>query len=488
MTTISRRSFVRGSLAVGGAGWLSRLAAQEQVPDGWEVIGKLRPRSASAIAASPLGVGFETLDRQMFDPERVYPHLGRLGAKWARMQTGWGRCEQVKGQYDFAWLDAAVDRLLGLGIQPWFNLGYGNWLYTPEAPDSFAVGWIPLGTEGAQQGWLRFVRALGEHFRDRVKHWEIWNEPNHPNFWKPNEASPAEYVRFVRLTAPVIRHAVPGAVILGPTVWGPAYFRSCFDLGLGDLVDKVSYHWYRPTPEDKYEASIAECRAVLAEHKLKKALWQGESGCPSKPGSTGALGKYDWTEDLQARWVLRRTMSDLRLRIEMTSYFHSVDVLYPDRKDAGMVHLGGMNYKGLLRGEDYTPKPSYFAYQCLCALFDAQSEAADLSFDVSGPGADSTWNQTALMKGSFIRNGSPLHVYWLPLNLMKAMPRLTSNISVPAPSAVGIESPVLVDPLNATVHRPTRAERARGGWALPSAPLADYPLIIADRSAVELDV
>jgi polysaccharide biosynthesis protein PslG len=484
MSNVSRRSFVRGSLAVAvGYPWRPGLGYASA---GWEVIGKVRPRSASAIAASPLGVGFETLDRQMFDPERVYPHLGQLGAKWARMQTGWGRCEPVKGQYDFGWLDAAVDRLLGLGVQPWFNLGYGNQLYTPEAPDRFAVGWIPLGTEAAQQGWLFFVRALAEHFRDRVKHWEIWNEPNHRNFWKPNEASPAEYVRFVRMTAPVIRQAVPGAVILGPTVWGTAYFKTCFDLGLGELVEKVSYHWYRPTPEDTYEASIAECRAVLARHNLKLPLWQGESGCPSKPGSTGAMGKYDWTEDLQARWVLRRTMCDLRMGIEMTSYFHSVDVLYPDRQDSDMVRLGGMNYKGLLRGEDYTPKPSYYAYQCLCALFDAQSQRAELPFDVICLPAESPLDQAAPLKASFLRGGSPLHVYWLPLNPLKRLPRLTANLHIPAPSAAGIDSPVLVDPLDGKVYRPEHAERVRGGWAVRAAPLADYPLIVTGGSVVDL--
>lgn len=486
MKKISRRGFVQRSLAVAaGAPWIGR-SALAGVGAGLELIGKVRPRPSSAIAASPLGVGFETLDRKMFDPERTYPHLARLGAKWARLQTGWCRCEPLKGQYDFGWLDAVVDRLRTLGIQPWFNLGYGNRLYTPETPDEFAVGWIPLGSEEARQGWLRFTRALAEHFRDRVKHWEIWNEPNHRNFWKPNEANPEQYVQFVRMTAPVIRRAVPGAVILGPTVWGPAYFKRCFELGLGELVDKVSYHWYRATPEDKYEASIAECRHVLAQHNLKQPLWQGESGCPSKPGSTGALGKYNWSEDLQARWVLRRTMNDLRLRIEMTSYFHTVDILYPDRKEAGMVRLGGMNYKGLLRAEDYTPKPSYFAYQCLCALFDAQSQRADLPFDVAHLPAESPLDQGALLKASFVRNRRSLHVYWLPLNLLKELPRQIADLTIPAASAGGLDSPVLVDPLQAAVYRLTRAERVQRAWRIPGVPVADYPLIVTDRAALEL--
>jgi hypothetical protein len=92
MENISRRSFMRGSLAAAaGTGWLSR-AAWGAVPSGREILGKVRPRSAAEIAASPLGVGFETLDRKMFDPEPVYPFLAELGAKWARVQTGWCRC------------------------------------------------------------------------------------------------------------------------------------------------------------------------------------------------------------------------------------------------------------------------------------------------------------------------------------------------------------------------------------------------------------
>lgn len=492
MNTISRRTFVQGSLAAATSmAWMAESADTDAVagaataaPVGLESIGRVRPRPSSAIAASPLGVGFETLDRKMFDPERTYQYLAQLGVKWARMQTGWCRCEPAKGHYDFAWLDAAVDRLRGLGIQPWFNLGYGNRLYTPEAPDEFAVGWIPIGGEEATQGWLRFTRALAEHFRGRVRHWEIWNEPNHRNFWKPNDADPEQYVKFVRMTAPVIRRAVPGAVIVGPTVWGPAYFQRCFELGLGELVDKVSYHWYRATPEDKYEESIAECRDVLARHNVKKPLWQGESGCPSRPGSTGALGKYDWSEDLQARWVVRRTMNDLRLRIEMTSYFHAVDILYPERKEAGMVRLGGMNYKGLLRAEDYTPKPSYFAYQCLCALFDAQSQHAELSFDLTDLPPNSPLGQASLLKASFVRNGRPLHVYWLPCNLLKDLPRQAANLAIPAASAKGLESPVLVDPLQAAFYRLPRVERVQGAWKITGVPVADYPLIVTDQAAV----
>ena len=479
---ISRRSFLGGSLAAAGASWIAR-PVWGATSNALEVLGKVRPRRARSIAASPLGVGFETLDRKMFEPEPTYPFLAELGAKWARVQTGWCRCEPAKGQYDFAWLDGIVDRLLAMGVQPWFNLGYGNQLYTPEATNQFAVGWVPLWSEDARQGWLRFVGALAERFGDRVRHWEIWNEPNHRNFWKPREADPAEYVKFVRMTAPVIRRRVPGVKIVGPAVWSPGYFKGGFDLGLGDLVGIVSYHWYRASPEDGYEAGVAGCREVLAQHKLDVPLWQGESGCPSQTAGAGAMAKYPWTEALQARWVVRRTLNDLRLRVDMSSYFHTVDMLYPNEDGTPD---GRLNSKGLVRRSDYTPKPAYFAYQCLCALFDAETQWAQRPLEISA--ADGLpLDESALLKAAFVRHDRPLYAYWLPADLRKERQPRVVDLVIPDRAGAVLDTPVLIDPLGASVHRLPQAARLGGGWRIPGVALADCPLLVADRAGVELE-
>ena len=103
-------------------------AFAQQTPSGDGTPVRMNPRASKSVAASPISIGFETLDRKMFDPERTYSHLAKLGVKWARCQTGWARTETVKGKYDFEWLDRVVDSLLTAGVQPWFNLGYGNTL------------------------------------------------------------------------------------------------------------------------------------------------------------------------------------------------------------------------------------------------------------------------------------------------------------------------------------------------------------------------
>lgn len=468
----------------------------------------VRPRPGREISASPLSVGMETLDRRIFEPDRAYQALAELGVKWVRLQTGWARTETRPGDYDFAWLDEVVDAVSACGVRPWFNLGFGNRLYTPEAADDSAVGWVPIFRDEAMTAWLKFVGVCARHFRDRVRHWELWNEPNIANFWKPNPPSAELYVRFVAQTASAIRREIPDAVLIGGALAGMPtdYLTSALQHGLLEHVDKLSYHPYRPIPEKGYAQTLETWRRLLREHageRLVPGLWQGENGCPSKRGGTGALSDYDWTETRQAKWLLRRILLDLVLQVELTSYFHLVDLLHYNW-GSGPTDRG--NFKGLLRGDDYSPKPAYAAYQRLCALFDAETvraagadsaaaidvmpaslpldpktssspaglsdgpglaEAPEVDGDVIGPAA-------------FLRGGAPLWVYWKASSMMiDAVPKIVDLLIQDSPS-LPLRRPVLIDPLSGGVHQLLHARREPGGWRLARLPLADYPLIVAD--------
>ena len=74
-------------------------------------IGKVRAFSAGEVDHSRVGIGFEKLDRAVFDPEKAYDKVAALGVKWTRIQSGWQRTETEKGVYHFEWLDDIVDNL-----------------------------------------------------------------------------------------------------------------------------------------------------------------------------------------------------------------------------------------------------------------------------------------------------------------------------------------------------------------------------------------
>lgn len=469
----TRRAFIKrsaGALAVSSLGSAGLWAAETNPfhEFGLQAAAKLQPRASASIAASGLSVGFETLDRQLFDPLKVFPHVAQLGVKWARCQTGWARTETSKGTYDFTWLDQVVDGLLKIGIQPWFNFGYGNPLYTPEA-DKTAVGWVPVFSETAMAGWKNYTAKIAEHFKDRVRHYEIWNEANITPFWKPGKADPASYVSLVKQTAPIIRQHVPGATIIGGSLarMPQDFLEKCLAAGLAEHIDKLSYHPYREIPEKDYDEDLKAFRDLLAKHGgAKVKLWQGECGCPSKPGGSGALSKTEWNETRQAKWLLRRIMSDLRCEIELTSYFLIVDLVG---------YGGSTNWKGLLRGEDYSPKPAFYAYQNLCAVFDAEARRVELPIKVQGEDVPS------LRTATFVRKDQPIYVFWRPADLVKDVPPGKVKVTV-GDKAAPLAKPVLLDLLNGQYYDIAGAKRTSDGWQFDALPLADYPLCITSKS------
>ena len=476
---ITRRMFLRSAATTAAALTApSRLlrAAEGAATINLPGLGRLAPLHSKQIKSSPFSVGFETLDRKGFDPKPTYEPLGRLGIKWARVQTGWCRCETVKGQYDFAWLDEVVDSLLAQGIQPWFNLGYGNSLYTPESHTPFAVGYVPIFSPEARAGWTAFVDAVARHFAGRVTHWEIWNEPNIHPFWRQQKPDAADYVKLVELTAPILRRRVPQATLVGfglasgIDVRRAKYVAQALDAGIAQYIDRVSYHPYSNNP-DGGDALVAELRRLFDAHHVKLGLWQGECGRwadidPRRP-------KLPWNEARQARWVLRRAMNDLRQGMELTSYFHAVDLL--SYSHGGPVLKARV---GLLRGEDCSPRPSYFGYQTLCTMFDGQTQRDQNLVAECGGKSDKTFKSAG-----FVRNGRALYAWWPVVDLFADFKPGSVALRLPTPAGAAIDEPVLIDPLTQRVYRPA-AKKVGGTLTVPDAPLLDYPLLLTDGSVV----
>ena len=61
--------------------------------------------------------------------------------------------------------------------------------------------------------YAAWAGATVAHFKGRVSHWEVWNEPNIPNFWKP-QPNVARYTALLRAAYPQIKAADPSAVVL----------------------------------------------------------------------------------------------------------------------------------------------------------------------------------------------------------------------------------------------------------------------------------
>ncbi len=458
---------------------------------GFKHLGKLKPKRSTDIPSSRLGVGFETLDRDMWDVDQAWPVLNDLGVKWARVQTGWAKTEKEKGIYDFKWLDEIVDKLIERGVQPWFSVSYGNKLYTPAASGD-GVGYVPIYTEEERKGWTAYVKALTRHYRNRITHYEIWNEPD-IGFFKP-KPDPVLYMDLVQLTAGAIKTEFSEAVIVGGAFAramhpsGFEFVEKCLDCGFADYIDIVSYHGYKYLPEQYAEQEFPAYRHLLNRYKPSLKYWQGETGCPSRvpDGNKQALAEMEVSEDIQARWLTRRVLLELGVGADMVSYFSMGDF----SKYLFDGELGYTSHYGLLRLNDGTPKPSYYALQSLAALlYDPLEVAAGRTLFRMQTGDDAnavTREQAAAaLQVNLVRDDIPVQAWWLCEEVPKDPVWKSITMYYWIDSSLKLDNPVLINPVAQDVYE-LELKRNCNMNEFANLPISNSPMLITDRSIVDI--
>ncbi|WP_276169051.1 GH39 family glycosyl hydrolase [Zobellia alginiliquefaciens] len=327
---------------------------------GLEQIGLMATKNSKEIESSPWSIGCETMDRGYTIFNNYKDYVGELGAKSARLQGGWAKCEKVKGVYDFEWLDEHVYGLKEQGIQPWISLSYGNPLYKSN-PN---LGSKIFSSEETLDAWCSWVEATVEHYKDTVNEWEIWNEPNYGN------NGGETYATLLIRTIETIKKVQPDAVIIGFALseMPLGFTKEVFDVlkknDMADKVDYLSYHPYEFNPDDSYE-DVEELKSLAESYNPNIKLFQGENAAPSDNHYVyHALNDYPWTEISQAKWYMRRMAGD-RARDIRTSVFGIIDMKYPE------VLLSMGLLRSNLKQEVLYKKPAFYAVQHMMTYFNS---------------------------------------------------------------------------------------------------------------------
>ena len=456
-------------------------------------IGKVQPIKSKDIMDSRMGLGMEKLDRDAFDPTKAYDKVAALGVKWIRLQSGWQKTEKEEGIYDFAWLDSQVDELLKRGLKPWLCLCYGNILYDELAKQyQGAVGCPPIRTEKAYNAWLKYVEETVKHFKGRIEYYEVWNEAEGGWTWRP-EPDTREYAEFCIKTGKVIKSADENAKVITGSHYQDSmqFFNDEFAYGTLEVSDAVTYHAYN------YDESLSMQR-VKALNALIKAygghaeVIQGESGSQSKTGGNGALFWIRTNQNMQTKQILRHTLADLLTGVKFTSVFSCVDMAENlDAKEGEPITTCG--YFGLLGADfdnktgnligDYYEKPSYYAFQNLCAIFNenVESEYIPVIFTPEDSsrldGRDCPTNE--LIYGGIKKsNGAKAFVYWNSTDMI-TIQGYESSVTF---ELSGVNGEVkLIDPMDGSIYtipEGIMTKNKNNLYSFKNIPVKDYPLII----------
>jgi hypothetical protein len=294
---------------------------------------------------SPFGVSMSRDSRIHYT--RWTPKIAETGVQWIRGFAPMHDISSTKGVYDFALTDAYLSDAAqnGYSVIGMFN----------SRPT-----WISAELEFPVQdydGWSETVKAIVTHCKNRVKYWEVWNEP--PNFCNTDACTPANYGETVRITYLAAKSADPDAKIgLAAKSNFIGWLDNAIITGAKDHFDFIALHPYElfgksvGTGADAYFMSIVPTVRTMLRHrnpaKENVPVIFTELGCDIGKN----MGGVEITEHIH---------SDMLVKAYTMGAAQGVDGIYWfEVRDAETLHMG------LLDGD--RERPAFAALKNMVSL------------------------------------------------------------------------------------------------------------------------
>ncbi len=275
--------------------------------------------------------------------------------------------------YSFFNADQIFDYLLSIGMRPFVELSF--------MPEALASGHETVFHYKANvtpprdyKEWATFMAKLVAHWTERygieeVRKWffEVWNEPNLPDFWKGTQA---DYFKLYQHTAEAIKGVDAGLRVGGPATakneWIEEFLEFCDRQQVP--VDFISTHHY-PTDalgnegDDTITQLAHSRRSILREQAQDtfcraagKPIYYTEWNASSNP-------RDPLHDEPYAAAFITKTIMEMNGRVDGYSFWTFTDIFEENYFPSQPFHggFGLLNLHGI-------PKPSYRAYELLHRL------------------------------------------------------------------------------------------------------------------------
>ncbi len=275
----------------------------------------------------------------------------KAGVKWTREEIDWHITEPRKGEYNWTFYDDLVDVAHANGISIYGLLCYWSHFARKDTP------------EGVEE-YCQWARQVVRHYKGRIKHWEIWNEPN-IFFWTgPKEL----YFTLLAKAYEAIKAEDPEAQVLGCSTAGIDIDFIKRTMAAGARFDALTIHPYRGELNDlDFIKELRDVKALVGG----RPVWITEMGWPSdRP--------YGRTERQQASYVARTYLTSVASgAVASVSW-------YDFRNDGNDPYYNEYNF-GMVRN-DLRLKPAYRALATIANTLAGMKvvEQIDLGPDAYG--------------------------------------------------------------------------------------------------------
>ncbi len=294
------------------------------------------PSLPSPVIPEGFGVNIHFTDPEPGEMKKI----AESGVRWVRMDLGWEGTEREKGVYDFSAYDRLVKNLDEYGLKALFILDYGNPLYDQ--------GLAPHSEEG-RQAFARWAVAAAKHFAGKGYLWEIWNEPNRKQFWRPR-SNAKNYANLAQAVGAAFQQHAPGEALIGPATarFSHKFLKQCLDSEVLKYWAAISFHPYRfwLKPES----------AIRSYSRIRKLLAAYSTEGKNIPIVSGEWGYSDvqlfLNREKQAQFLARMYLFNLSAGIPLSIWY--------DWRDDGTDPREKEHHFGMVEN-DFKNKPAYRA-------------------------------------------------------------------------------------------------------------------------------
>lgn len=439
---------------------------------GLPVMGRIQPVESSLERESLWSVGCETLDRDYAVFDNFKQYVGETGVGYARIQSGWNKTERVVGKYEFEWLDSIVDGLLEEGVRPWVCLCYGNANYIGNVRDLYTF----VNDEVAMKAWEKYVKATVKRYKDKVKMWEVWNEPDFSS-----KKYTAEYAIFFARTAKAVKAADPKAKVSIFALsdldkpYAGIVLEKLKELNGLKYIDYATYHAYFDNPDLVYDYAV-RFRELLKTYNPDAEILQGESGCPGQLEYGHALCMREWTEISQAKWEARHMLTQWGIGVP-SSVFTMVDLRYENMiQSFGLIRMN-------LKSEPQYKRPKFHVVQNVASLVTPDWKSSD-KLRVSYSSAD----REVTIKG-IEKDGKIIGCFlWFGSRVPDdGTDREKVDLTI---EGAALDNPVYVDMLTGKVHSLGQCLSRGAAFGdkirISGLPLWDAPVLIVNKNELNI--
>ncbi|NQZ75324.1 MAG: hypothetical protein HRT61_04325, partial [Ekhidna sp.] len=324
-------------------------------------------------------------------------------------------------------------------------------------------------------------------YKDDIRYWEIWNEPNTTWFWGTPNAK--EYAALVAQSSKLIREIDADCKIIGGSLArvDVPYAKELFELGIANHIDVFSFHPYGVFPEASRKKMKVQVKMPLVYEPVMNTvdglqqlidesgrdieLWQGECGYPSAINGSGWNGTGPYSKNIQAKWILRRGFTDLGLGLNVSAYFMIKENKNPYREY--------YNFKGLLEFHELRPKVGYDVYRNLNAIVNGAYYLDTLTtceFEIINEGG-LPGLKTKNIASTILRKGDQIWIaYWGVTHMQNSVNEGQVDLKISKINEA--KSYDLVDFFSGNIYEINDVLDEGSSVQLKGLPLSDYPYLV----------